>query len=213
MEVSLLCPHCGKHTAVSPAPLEAYPEPGFPQSVPLGHFMQVGVPFYPVHNDQWWMGKCNACEMPMLVCGRGSRILPPPQPSPSDERIPEHIRADLDEAKLCMTVGAARACATMARGAIQATCLLKGANEGKKLYEQIAQLASKGLITTELRDWATEVRHLGNDGAHPPKDFDKDTISEEDASDSLELAEQFLEVIFVTPALAAERKRKRTEKK
>jgi hypothetical protein len=211
IDVSLHCPYCGKHTAVSPAPLDVSMGPGTMGAQSLQYIVQ-GVPFYETGRGKWWLGKCNSCELPLLVCDKGSEVFPTPQPTPSDERIPEHIRRDLDEAKKCTTVGAFRACATMARRAIQAACLLKEADEKKKLFEQIDQLAAEGKITSDLKKWAHEVRYLGNDGAHPPKDYKNDVVSQEDARDALELAEQFLEVLFVLPALAEERRKKRTSK-
>jgi hypothetical protein len=138
-------------------------------------------------------------------------LFPDSAPSPTSQHIPDHIRRDLVEAKQCATVGAWRACLTMARRSIQAACLAKGADEGKKLHEQIDQLAAKGIITNDLKEWAHEVRHLGNDGAHPPKDPKDDLVDQKDAADALELAESFLETVFVVPALAAERKAKRTK--
>jgi len=44
------------------------------------------------------------------------------------------------------------------------------------------------------KEWATVVRWVGNDAAHP----NKDAVSKEDAEDCLRLAEQFLHVIFVS---------------
>jgi hypothetical protein len=212
MEVSLLCPYCGMHTAVTPAPLEVIVSPG-----PLGRqavetLVPGGPAFYDSGRGNWWMGKCNSCALPLLIMGNGSEVLPSPRPSPTNERIPDHIRRDLDEAKRCQTVSASRACVAMARRAMQAACLLKGADAKKRLFEQIDQLAAIGIITADLRASAHEVRHLGNDGAHPPKEPESDQVSEEDADDALELAEQFLEVVFVLPALAAERRAKRTSK-
>jgi hypothetical protein len=145
----------------------------------------------------WWIGICNACHKPVLVLGDGFRIYPTPLPSPSDPYIPDPIRDDLDEAKTCHTVSAWRACAVLARRAIQAAALHKAAT-GAKLADQIADLAAKGVITSDLRECADVVRWVGNDAAHP----DGDKVSQQDAEDVLHLAEQFLHVVYVTPAKA-----------
>ena len=73
--------------------------------------------------------------------------------------------------------------------------------------EQIAELAKLGVITKEIQDWATVVRWVGNDAAHP----NKDEVKEEEAKDCLLLAEEFLKVIFVTPAIANARKAARNK--
>ena len=77
--------------------------------------------------------------------------------------------------------------------------------EGAGLVNQINFLAEKGKITGELKKWATIVRWIGNDAAHP----DAPEVAEEDARDALHLAEQFLTIIFVTPAIAEARKNAR----
>jgi len=68
--------------------------------------------------------------------------------------------------------------------------------------DQIEELANEGVITSELKEWAHVVRWVGNDAAHP----DSLEVTEEDAEDILKLAEQFLHVLYVTPAIARERK-------
>ena len=54
----------------------------------------------------------------------------------------------------------------------------------------------------DIQEWATVVRWVGNDAAHP----NKDEVKKEDADDCLRLAEQFLHVIFVTAAIAKARR-------
>ena len=89
----------------------------------------------------------------------------------------------------------------MARRCIQNACLQKG-TVAKDLVNQIIELADKGIITKDIAEWATVVRWVGNDAAHPGKD----EVKKEDAKDCLELAEQFLHVIFVTSAIAKARR-------
>jgi hypothetical protein len=200
---TMLCPHCHAHTELAPALID--------MSAYVGRAMHIPAKWESKKSGVWWIGSCRRCEHVVLAHGeRAENIYPTPRPAPSDERIPDHIRRDLDEAKLCMTVGAFRASLTMARRSIQAACLLKGATERKTLYEQIDELEAARAITPDLKTWAHEVRHLGNDGAHPPKDYANDVVEKDDAEDVLELAEQFLEAVFVTPALAEERRKKRT---
>jgi Domain of unknown function (DUF4145) len=158
---------------------------------------------------QWWIGICNSCQMAVLVRGEGERIFPDPQPSPSDPLIPTSLAGDLNEAKKCHSVGCYHASAVMSRRAIQRACIEKGCDTKKRLVDQIAELTTQGHITKDIADWATVVRFIGNDGAHPSED----SISREDSSDSMALAEQFLHVLFVTPALAQQRLNQRKAKK
>jgi len=88
----------------------------------------------------WWIGICNSCREPVLVLNEGKVIYPHPLPSPSDDRIPGHIRIDLDEAKICLNVNVFRASAVMSRRAMQSACIDKGAVK-EKLVEQLHELA------------------------------------------------------------------------
>ena len=194
LKVSIYCPYCKRHTALQMAPAE----------YKIGHETYTTACAWQSRYGIWWIGVCNYCNEPVLVKNEGDVVFPTPLPSPSDERIPEHIRQDLDEAKICFSVNAYRACAVMARRAIQSAAIDKGATKGN-LVEQINELESSGIITKDLKEWATLVRWIGNDAAHP----NKDKVEKEDAEDILTLAEQFLNVIYVAPALAKERRKKR----
>jgi len=79
--------------------------------------INIKVPFVWKHSDteNWWMATCNNCHNPVLILNAGDKIYPTSLSPPSDERIPEHIGKDLDEAKLCFSVGAYRTCAVMSR--------------------------------------------------------------------------------------------------
>ena len=185
MAASLFCPHCHKHTHLR---------------VALNDYQQ-GATWNNGTGYRWWIGICNACENPILVFNKGEIAYPNPLPTPTDENIPKELARDLDEAKICFSVSCYRASVAMARRCIQNVCLHKGAT-AKDLVGQIAELAQKGIITKDIEEWATVVRWVGNDAAHPGKD----EVKEEDAKDCLDLAEQFLHVIYVTPAVAKARR-------
>jgi len=89
----------------------------------------------------------------------------------------------------------------MSRRVTQLACIRKGATK-RDLVDQISELAASGVITKDIQEWATVVRWIGNDAAHP----NKDDVTKEDAEDCLKLAEQFVHVIFVTPAIAQSRR-------
>lgn len=154
--------------------------------------------------------ECNNCEQHFLVIvnadtGKRLNIFPKTLPRTVDKLIPSPIKEDFEEALLCYSVSAYRGAATIARRAVQMICLNKGASKSKKLNEQIDELLVSGVVTKDIQEWAHEVRFLGNDAAHPTKN----EVSEEDARDILELLESLCEVLYVTPAKAAERKKKR----
>ena len=91
----------------------------------------------------------------------------------------------------------------MARRVVQRACIAKQAPEGN-LVSQINHLADNNIITADIKDWATVVRWVGNDAAH-----DENDVTPDEAKDALSLAEEFLHILFVTPAVA---QRRRTER-
>jgi hypothetical protein len=197
---SIYCPHCRRHTSLREAPVEYECTGAYSGK----HKYTTGAVWKKDYNEIWWIGVCNSCREPVLVLNKGDIIYPQPLPSPTDDRIPELIRNDLNEAKFCYSVKAYRASAVMSRRAMQSACLDKGATK-EKLVAQLHELAANGVITNDLKEWADVVRWVGNDAAHP----DKQAVTEKDAEDMLNLAEQFLHVIYVAPAIAKEQRTKR----
>lgn len=192
MAISIHCPHCQRHTALSVAPVVF--QRGYATE-------QVAAKWEKNRTETWWIGICNNCDSAVLVLNHGERLYPYPFPSPTDSRIPEPMYHDLSEAKLCFSIKAYRACAVMARRAMQNACLNKGAKK-RDLVDQINELKDNGTITNDLKEWANVVRWIGNDAAHP----NKGVVSKEDAEDILSLSEQFLQVLYVAPAIAQSRK-------
>lgn len=193
MAVSIFCPYCHKHTALSTARAKYDAESRGEGKTAAIWEKRPGC--------RWWIGICNACQNPSLVLNQGDCIYPQPLPSPTDPNIPKDLASDLDEAKMCFAVNCYRACAVMGRRCIENACMAKGATS-KNLVAQIQELTQDGIITKDIEEWATVVRWVGNDAAHPGKD----PVTKEDAEDCLRLAEQFLHVIFVTPAIAKARR-------
>lgn len=193
--LSIYCPHCHRHTSLTPAPVK----------FKSGHSEYTSGAFWTKNNQEtWWIGVCNACDKPVLVLNKGERVYPAPLPKPSEQDIPDGIRADLDEAKKCFSAGAYRAAAVMARRTIQVAATDKGATSDR-LVTQIHDLKQAGKITADLKEWADAVRWIGNDAAHPTGS----PVTQDDAEDVLHLAEQFLHVLYVAPALAAGIKKRR----
>ncbi|MCX5676199.1 MAG: DUF4145 domain-containing protein [Planctomycetota bacterium] len=193
MAISIFCPHCHKHTQLSVARAEYKAENTGTGKTPAIWKTKEG--------NEWWIGICNGCQLPSLVLNLGDCIYPQPLPSATDSNVPKDLASDLDEAKMCFAVKCFRACAAMARRCIQNACMAKG-SKSNDLVAQIRELTEAGIITKDIGEWATVVRWVGNDAAHPGKD----PVKKEDAEDCPSLAEQFLHVIFVTPAIAKARR-------
>lgn len=156
--------------------------------------------------------ECNNCQQHFLTIrlknqyGQILKSYPEDLPKTVNSLISDSVKKDFEEALLCQSVGAYRGAAVLARRAVQLICLDKGAKKGEKLRKQIEELFDNNIITQDIKDWADEVRYIGNDAAHP----NKEEVNKEDSEDILELLESLCDVLYVAPARAAKRKQKRT---
>lgn len=176
------------------------------------------------HGHIYQIGECNGCEQCFLVKRNGRRDIVDIQPktlaSSVDKAIPSPIYEDIEEAYKCQSVQAWRAAVTMARRAMQNICLQKGApstrdittKEGKTktikndLVHQIDWLFDERIITKDLKDWAHEIRTVGNSGAHPGDATDEQPVEEKDALDILSLVEAFCGPLYIAASVYNSRK-------
>jgi len=196
IDLTMFCPHCQKHTSIQIANARYQGQ--------YGGWYKTPAIWRKDDAKEWWIGICNSCHEPVLILNQCEVIFPQGLPSPTDNNIPDPMRTDLIEAKICYAVSAYRGCAVLAGRSIQSTCINKGAKKAK-LVDQLNELKTTGTITVDLFEWANVVRWVRNDAAHP----NENQVTKEDAEDILKLAEQFLHVIYVAPAIAKEQKAKK----
>lgn len=116
--------------------------------------------------------------------------------------IPNDIAAAFNEATMCYSANCFRASAAMARRTLEAITVDQGETSGR-LVDRLNTLSSKGILHPNLSDWATEVRLIGNIGAH----FDLiDTVKEDDASDLLSFVLELLRYLYELPATITRRR-------
>ena len=82
-----------------------------------------------------------------------------------------------------------------------ATKVLEPDPEIGKLFHRIEALARDGRITSDMKDWAHEIRDVGNDAVHEAEPF-----SEKDTKDLQRFTELFLMYAFTLPGMLAERR-------
>jgi hypothetical protein len=88
------------------------------------------------------------------------------------------------------------AAALMARSAVQLVVRAHGA-KGKNLKEEIDDLAARALILPIMKEWAHEVRELGNEGTHPQPGTTG--TNEKDAKDVVEFLSFLMTVMYNLP--------------
>lgn len=170
------------------------------------------------------IGECNNCAQHFLVLraypsGKILGISPNALPKPVDPSIPSPTREDLEEAYKCQSAEAYRGAATMARRAMQNICLEKGAPKTREvkgkddrkrevpneLVRQIDWLYEERIITADLKNWAHEIRLVGNAGAHPGDAGDNEPVTRQDAEDVLNLVEAFCQPLYVASEIYRKR--------
>jgi hypothetical protein len=120
--------------------------------------------------------------------------MPRGQPIPMDG-LPPEIQTDRREAWSCFYGDDLRASVIMGRAALQRAVRRLEAT-GANLEAEIDDLAARGTVTNETGEWAHEVRIAGNEAAHPDR---LGSVTQDEARDSLEFMDAFLEHAIALP--------------
>jgi len=88
------------------------------------------------------------------------------------------------------------ASALMARSALQSALREQNA-KGKNLKQEIDDLEEKGILPLIIKDWAHNVRALGNEAAHPQAD--QEPTNPQDAKDIVNFLDFLLEYLYTLP--------------
>ncbi|MCG3134370.1 MAG: hypothetical protein HMLKMBBP_01676 [Planctomycetes bacterium] len=117
--------------------------------------------------------------------------------------VPPRIARALGEAMRALHAQCHSSAAVMARRTLEAVTEDKGAPNGT-LKQRVDELATRGLLLPALMEMATEVRLIGNVGAH----FDPmEEVSAADARALVEFVIELLKYLYELPAELARRKR------
>ena len=162
----------------------------------------------PGYSLRWSLLSCPSCQSPILVSqdDEDARYMDEPgdvwskptrlYPSLSDRQlgfaVPGPIRAAFAEARACYNEAKAyTACAIMCRKVLEGVCESHGASKGT-LAQRLKQLSDSGQLDKRLFEWTDAMRLVGNEAAHDVNI----TVSREDASDLLDLAEAVAEYLY-----------------
>ena len=110
---------------------------------------------------------------------------------------PEPIQDDINEAFVCLSNGAFKACVIMCRRTLEQLCNTLNAN-GNTLYEKIQFLNTNGYLSDRETELFNEIRFFGNYGAHPNNDLLGD-VSQNDASLVYEITIHVIRLVFEIP--------------
>jgi hypothetical protein len=161
------------------------------------------------------MGHCVRCSQPGLVIQQqvgpdewSHFQLYPKILKKTDLVLPPRVNESFREAVLCESAGAWLATAVMVRRTLEA--IAKEIDpSAKTLMNGLEALKKKGLISDELHQWGTELRFIGNIGAHPTGDV----IERQDANDAMEFLKAIVETIYHLRPKFQEMQRRRKKAK
>ena len=122
---------------------------------------------------------------------------------PADKEIPEPIKSQFEEARVCLVVDAYLGCLLVCKAALIAVQRSKGVANLKELRE-------KGLISNTLYEQADEVRLWANMVGH--EDI-PDKVVKDDCEQLLAYMEALLYAIYVEPKRLADLSQKREQLK
>jgi hypothetical protein len=127
---------------------------------------------------------------------RGIHWWPLPEANLSPD-IPADIASAFAEAIATLYANCPRAAVVMARRTLEAVTADKGETTKDTLVTKLKHLATTGVLSPDLADWATEVRKIGNTGAH----YDPlDIATMEDARDLVNFLRELLRYLYEMPA-------------
>lgn len=124
------------------------------------------------------------------------------------EFVPNDILDDYSEALKCRSIAAHRAGCAMFRRALQSSLVSVGANPKLDLVKQIESLPS---LPSDIKDWAHQIRILGNWGAHPDADNLKN-VDSDDVIETHDFMSKFILYMFIMPAKVKLSREKRENK-
>lgn len=195
------CPFCHNIVAMAWVDFGIYDDTFFRKGELSNYLRDVRIN----EKGMWTVVECPACHNCSLIKFKSGskleieKIYPAVMPSPTNTKIKETIRMDIDEAKICLGANANKAAAIMARRALQKVCIDQGAPD-TNLESQIDWLGEKGILPKAMVSLAHSIRWVGNDAAHVS--LDEKEVTQEDASNIIELLEHIAYVLYVAPEIS-----------
>ncbi|MFI5387374.1 MAG: DUF4145 domain-containing protein [Fimbriimonadales bacterium] len=155
-----------------------------------------------LYGDTYRCGNCAGFVMVLWSASgssgiHGFRVLPWPL---TFDDFPEHWPQDFGrywlQAHRNLRDESWDAAAVMSRSAMQ-FALRKAGAQGANLRSEIDDLAARGILPPLMKDWAHEVRELGNDAAHPEPGQPATTT--QDAADIVEYLDFLARYMYNLP--------------
>lgn len=118
--------------------------------------------------------------------------------------VPKEILEDFESALKCFKFDEYKPAVAMCRRALQASVLEQGTDSEKDLIDQIDELnkMKPDRFTTDIKDWAHNIRIFGNWGVHSNKDGLKD-VDQEITKEVIDFLKSYFHYVYVMPQKVA----------
>ena len=209
--MGIKCPHCDIITSI--VPLRIYDEDAYVHNSTTAEVR--AITDFDEDATQYAIYVCQDCGKRFIAKGIFISVKPDPHatlqwfpiyPIPTREvskEIPQSIREEFEEAALCFSVSAFRACVFMCQRVLESICQ-------EKIVSGLNDLLGNGIISKTLFDRATEIRLWAGITKHKPL---TDSVAPEDAEELLNYLDSILNAVYVESARYAKLKQKRQQKK
>jgi len=212
-----ICPRCGRNSnfvrTSSPVPLAFRPgmiaqlPDGSTERLPyervstfecLGCHQGIAViEELTIGNQPWREWKSGGMER-----WPGVNWWPPASGASVDDAVPDRIRETFAEGLRCLSAKAPRAAAVMFGRTLEAIVRNKGSEQAVKALERklaaaLEVMATEGVLSKDLAEWAKELRLARNAGGH---DELLDDVTPEEARNLSKFLDQLLINLYVMPA-------------
>jgi hypothetical protein len=142
------------------------------------------------------------------------QVYPPSSSRPCPPEVPEHVRAEFNEA-CAILASSPRGSAAMSRRCLQTVLREAGGAKPSDLSSEIDEILDREVLASHLAEILDAIRHIGNFGTHPIKS--KSTgevlpVEPGEAEWNLEVLEGLFDFYYVQPVRTAARKAALNEK-
>jgi len=152
--------------------------------------------------------QCPACSGGVVVIEQkdsanewhGFHWWPPPGIADLDESLLEPVASAFAEGMRALSANCPRAAVVMFRAMLAEVVsdqASEAAREAPTLYKQLEMMQHEGSLHPSLVAWASEIRSVGNVGAHPNP---LEAVGPDDAEDLARLCRRLIDVVYETPA-------------
>lgn len=171
------------------------------------------------YSERHSFGPCSSCGRPALVWqidwGEGFDVDTPARLYPPEERrlgfiVPPAVSDSYEEAVKCEKAQAWLAVCVMVGRTLEAICRDRLPNDPKiMVFAGLKKLRASGVISSQLVEWAEELRFLRNVGAHATSH----KLDAQDARDALDFLQAILDTMYqLQPKFDAMKKRRDAKK-